>query len=409
MASEKSEKKDLKYQGCYGSKLKPSEVKEWIVQNIQDNASREKDKISLDLWGPPGAGKTSIIKSLVFMGYKVIDIPLAQIEEMGDILGFPVEEIEMKKNDETVWIKAVDSLIASYLKEGYVNTGNQRTIYAPPAWVPTKEEKGIILFDDGNRASQRIMKGLMQLVQDYRTISWKLPKGWTIVFTGNPDNRFNQVTSMDTAQLTRMKHITLVPDAVEWAAWATDNDIDARLINFILRYPEMMIGKERTNPRTLAEFGRTLKRFPVLDKTNHKLVTIEAYASLDEETVQTMMVFFERSAELVIEPIVVLEDPEKAKKEIERLMSKSEPRIDIVNVINDRLYAFITSSGYEFKKEHVKPFQEWLTNKYLPKDTAYSFVRRLVYSDSPYRRQLLSGNTDLLEIVKITWGNGKPW
>jgi MoxR-like ATPase len=404
-----AEKKDLTYQGCYGSKMKPSEIKNWILDCVEDNSNREKNKITCNIWGPPGCGKTSIIKSLEDVGYKIVDIPLAQIEEMGDILGFPVEEIEMANEKGTVWIKAVDSLISSYLKEGYVNTGGQRTVYAPPAWVPRVEEKGVILFDDGNRASQRIMKGLMQLVQDYRTISWKIPKGWTIIFTGNPDNRFNQVTSMDTAQLTRMKHITLTPDAVEWASWATDNGIDSRLINFILRYPEMMIGKERTNPRTLAEFGRTLKKYPVLDKSNHQRVSVEAYASLDDETVQTMMVFFERNAELVIEPIVILEDPDKAKTEIERLMTKQEPRIDIVNVINDRLFAFITSSVYEHKKEHIKPFQDWLTNKYLPKDAAYSFVRRLVFSDCPYRRQLLSGNTELLEIVKITWGKGQPW
>lgn len=91
------EKKDLNYHGCYGLKLKPSEVKEWIIQNIQENESREKDKISLNLWGPPGAGKTSIIKSLTSLGYKVIDIPLAQIEEMGDILGMPETFIEMER------------------------------------------------------------------------------------------------------------------------------------------------------------------------------------------------------------------------------------------------------------------------------------------------------------------------
>lgn len=79
----------------------------------------------------------------------------------------------------------------------------------------------------------------MQLVQDYRTISWRIPRGWTIVFTGNPDNRYNQVTTMDTAQLTRMKHITLEVDAKEWAIWAQENKIDKRGINFVLRYPEM--------------------------------------------------------------------------------------------------------------------------------------------------------------------------
>lgn len=305
---------------------------------------------------------------------------------------------------EKKWV--MKCFVEDMIKQGWTPTDSLPvTKYAPPEWAPKEERPGIILFDDGNRASQRIMKGLMQLVQDYKTISWKIPNGWTIVFTGNPDNRFNQVTSMDTAQLTRMKCITLVPDAIEWSVWAENNGIDKRLISFILRYPEMMIGSERTNPRSLAEFGRALKRFPVLDGDAYKQCLIEAYASLDNVTVETMMVFFQRSIEMIIEPKDILEDFEKnAKNELKKLMSKSEPRIDIVNVINDRLYAYIVSDNYKFDQKHIKNFQAWILDENLPKDSAYALVRRLCYSDSPYKRNLLSGNNKLMEIVKIGFG-----
>ena len=401
--------------GCYGSQVLPSAVKQWFIDNIMDNIEREV-RVTLNCMSCPGVGKTSIVKSLAttpidwngkhYDGFKVIDIPLAQIEEMGDVLGYPVEEIKMiDKDGNNKWIKAVDCLIKDFLDKGYTTDGEQRTIYAPPSWVPKEECPGVLLFDDGNRASQRIMKGLMQLVQDYRTISWSIPKGWTIVFTGNPDNRFNQVTSMDTAQLSRMKFITLMPDAVEWSVWAENNGIDKRLISFILRYPEMMIGAERTNPRSLAEFGRTLKRFPSLDGDNYKKCLIEAYASLDNTTVETMMVFFQRSAELVIEPKDILEDYEKnAKNQLHKLMSKGEPRIDIVNVINDRLYAYLVSDNYKFDEKHVANIQAWILDENLPKDTAYAFVRRLCYSDCEYKRKMLSGNKALMDIVKIGFG-----
>ena len=167
----------------------------------------------------------------------------------------------------------------------------------------------------------------------------------------------------------------------------------------------MMIGAERTNPRSLAEFGRALKRFPSLDGDNYKKCLIEAYASLDNTTVETMMVFFQRSAELVIEPKDILEDYEKnAKNQLDKLMNKSEPRIDIVNVINDRLYAYLVSDNYKFDQKHITNIQSWILDNNLPKDTAYAFVRRLCYSDCPYRRQMLSGNAKLMEIVKIGFG-----
>jgi len=403
--------------GCYGPQMKNSEVKQWLLENIKDNMNREDNRITYSIWGLPGIGKTALVKNLKkekvtfkgkdYNGFQIIDIPLAQIEEMGDILGLPTEMMLVEKENEQKWILTQNAVIEYHLSTGWKISDSVApvTLNTPPEWVPKEERPGVILFDDGNRASQRIMKGLMQLVQDYRTVSWKIPAGWSIIFTGNPDNRFNQVTSMDTAQLTRMKHVTFIPDAIEWATWATEAGIDHRLISFVLRYPEMMIGKERTNPRTLAEFGRALKRYTDLNGDNFRKATKEAQSSLDQETVDVMMIFFQRSVELVINPKDIIEDYEKnAKNEIKRLMNQSEPRIDIINVINDRLYAYLVSECYTFNESHIKNIQDWLLDSNLPKDSAYAFVRRLAYSDSPYKRKFLAGNDELLKIVSIGFG-----
>lgn len=39
--------------GCYGSHIHPSQVKEWLIDNIMDNINR-KDKITLNVMGAPG-------------------------------------------------------------------------------------------------------------------------------------------------------------------------------------------------------------------------------------------------------------------------------------------------------------------------------------------------------------------
>ena len=400
--------------GCYGSRIIPSQVKEWLIENIMSNIDRD-TRITLNIMSTPGVGKTSIVKSLAntpvewngkkYDGFKVIDIPLAQVEEMGDVLGYPVEEIKFTKNSEVKWIKAVDSLIKDFMEKGWTTDGEQRTIYAPPSWVPKEECPGVLLFDDGNRASQRIMKGLMQLVQDYRTISWSIPKGWTIVFTGNPDNRFNQVTSMDSAQLSRMKFVTLMPDAIEWAAWAEDNGIDKRLVSFILRYPEMMIGPLRTNPRSLAEFGRALTRFRKIDTDSEsgKKCMIEAYASLDDCTVETMMVFFQRKVELIIDPEDIMNDYDKVKGKLEELMTGKEPRVDIVNVINDRIYAKVISDGYVLDKKHIKNVQAWLVDPNMPKDLAFAFLRRMAQSQCKHKKLFFVGDQKIMAVIKAAF------
>lgn len=304
---------------------------------------------------------------------------------------------------EKIWV--LKEYVPEMIKNGWKPTGKSPiTKYAPPSWAPTEEKPGIILFDDGNRASQRIIKGLMQLVQDYRTISWEIPKGWTIVFTGNPDNRWNQVTSMDTAQLTRMKHVTMEIDAKEWAQWATDEGLDSRGINYVLKYPEMMFGSERTNPRTLSEFFYMLKKYPSkLDKEDISKLYMDARSLLDEETVESMMVFFLRDVELVIEPKMILEDNLNALKELKRLMTKSEPRVDIVNVANDRLITHLCGKNYEFKKEHVSNVQNWVLSEYLPKDSAYSFLRSILLNGCKEGKEFVRGNVGIMKLVEDTY------
>lgn len=402
------------YKGCYGSRAKPSKVKTWILKNIKENIESLKkgnSRSTLSIWGAPGTSKTSIVKQLSseqiefdgkMMDIQIIDVPLAQIEEMGDVLGFPVEEIEVKnESGHTFWVKAVDSVISLTIQNGNILTGGKRTSYAPPSWVPTEARPGVILFDDGNRASQRIMKGLMQLVQDYRTISWSLPEGWTICFTGNPDNRYNQVTSMDCAQITRMKHITLECDYKEWAIWAENNDLDIRGINFILAYPEMIIGKERTNPRTLAQFFSLSKQYVDLhDKDTMENFLIDANASLDEETVCSLVNFIMRDNELVISPEMILNEPENAEKEAKRLLKeekdqkgeiKKQARTDIISVTMSRLVIYLTSEEYNFKQEHIKNFEKWFLIKEMPKDLVYATLSEIANSRFKYVTKFICG------------------
>ena len=105
--SEKKEKTVDFTKGCYGPKLKISEVKKWLLDGINDNLEREKGRFSLNIWGAPGVGKSALVKALEnetfewngkkFDSVKVVDIPLAQIEEMGDILGLPETYVEMER------------------------------------------------------------------------------------------------------------------------------------------------------------------------------------------------------------------------------------------------------------------------------------------------------------------------
>ena len=308
---------------------------------------------------------------------------------------------------EKIWV--MKDQVEEMRKQGWKTTGRMPvTKYAPPSWAPTEERPGILLFDDGNRASPRILKGLMQLVQDYRTISWSLPAGWTIIFTGNPDTAEYSVTTQDCAQLTRMRHITMKLDVKEWVNWATENNVDGRGIGFALKYPEMIEnGGERTNLRTYTEFCRCLERYPdKLNEQQRKSLVIDGNSLLDEEIVSTFMTFMEVDMKLVIDPEKILEDPKFALKEARSLMDCKEPRVDIISITCNRLIAHILSSNYEMKPEHIKNFQDFITcegkdNDFcIPKDISQCIMRQITSSKRYELFKFVMNNKTITEWCK---------
>lgn len=87
-----------------------------------------------------------------------LDIPyakinLGQLDELSDLIGFPVKEHQMNKKEHTFWVN--EKNYDHYAKEGYVTTGKARTSYAPPAWlslIDTGAKNSILILDDFSRA-----------------------------------------------------------------------------------------------------------------------------------------------------------------------------------------------------------------------------------------------------------------
>ena len=426
------------YEGCYGKPCKASVIVSWIDRLCGDNADKlNTERWTGNIWGHPGVGKTSLVKQLTnhpvyfkgkkYPGYKIIDIPLAQIEEMGDILGVPDDYIEMSKFEEVPggegqgwikqelrkWILAKEAIMTAYLNMGwkFVDGSNAVTRYAKPDWVPTEECPGIIIFDDANRASIRILKGLMQLIQNYRTIAWEIPAGWNIIFTGNPDTQNYLVQAVDQAILTREKHITMIPDAREWSLWAENNGVDPRGINFILRMQEVIRGGVRTNMRTLTEFFKCTKKYQTLETKRiaadgtekyHLIddVHIDGMSLIDEETLTQFVTFVSRDMKLIIEPDMVLNDVKTALDLTEKLMTNGEARVDIIGVTCDRLVAYMFKDAYKIQDHHINNFQEYLTCKYMPDDLRHSVMKRIADSPKTELQTFLLNNKAIHTLVK---------
>lgn len=397
--ADKKDTSELSLKGCYGEQVSYERLDEFLgdvfASNLDADKSGSDERFATCIWGHSGIGKTAKVKQHCkkpvewngknYPGYTVFDVPIAQFEEMGDLHGMPSRHIRVAKsgNGEPIMQWVPEEVSQGWLKDGWqvVHSAGVRTMYAPPDWVPTEPGPAILLLDDWNRASVRIIKGIMQLLQNYGMVSWKLPHGCNIVLTANPDEQDYLVTSIDNAILTRIRSVTLTHEAKEWAVWATGAGLDPRGINWVLRFgQEMMIGSERTNPRTLAQCFRDMKRIPDLS-SKEQVTRFKTMASslLDDATVSSLIVFMERDVELIVEPDQILggKDWPWIEAHIAKLMGGREKRVDVLGVICDRLYAHLVQPKTQPDKSAVTNFQKFVTMDTVPEDLRHNLCLRL--------------------------------
>jgi hypothetical protein len=344
----------------YGTKSNTIELEQFLKHVIETNQLLEKQNLkknAICIWGEHGIGKTqSIEKFAKDNNFQFVYIAPAQFEEMGDLLGMP--QIQGQNNNKNA------------------------TVFVPPDWVPKNEGPGILLIDDVNRADDRILRGIMQLLQNYELVSWKMPAKWHIILTANPDGGDYSVTPMDFAMLTRMLHITLTFDVKSWARWAEMNDIDPRGINFVLSYPEIVSG-ERTTPRTLVQFFDNIKRINDLKK-ELPLVKTLADACLDSTTVASFIAFINQDLNKLIAPEEIL----KAKnfddiyQRIKKVVDKETKRLDVLSVICTRLVNFLTAKEKKISKNEIKNLKDFLLMDFMPNDMRLIMAQELVKSNN---------------------------
>lgn len=311
------------------------------------------------IWGPHGIGKTALVRELArARSWGFVEIAPAQIEELGDLHGLPTR-----------------------LDGGTGDAKDGRTGFLSPTWVPTHKGPGILLIDDLNRADERVLRALMQLLQTHRLYSWALPEEWQILATCNPDSGTYSVTPLDDAMLTRMLHFTMAFDAGVWARWACDNGIDRRCIEYVTTYPEAVLGR-RTTPRTMAQLFRLLAPIPDFT-TARELVSRLAHSTLDVGTAASFVSFVcvEQRQLATAKDILDALTPADARKLIINAATDHTQggrlRIDRVGLVIARLEEVIEADDYTPGPRHSVNLSAVLASAEVPRDMAMRLHRAL--------------------------------
>jgi MoxR-like ATPase len=163
----------------------------------------------LFLWGPPGIGKSDIVKQMgEELNAHVIDIRLS-LWEPTDIKGIP-----------------------------YFDANQSKMLWAPPIELPdaemaAKHNKIILFMDEMNSAAPAVQAAAYQLVLNRRVGTYKLPDNVLIVAAGNRETDKGVTYRMPAPLANRFVHLEMKVDWEDYFTWATENRIHKDVVGFL--------------------------------------------------------------------------------------------------------------------------------------------------------------------------------
>jgi len=293
--------------------------------------------------------KTGIIKHIAdTRGARYVRLELASLEEIGDIVGIPCKEFIMNDLEgNEIWV--TEKLVSEYINLGYKLCPHcqPRMGYAVPAWVPTNsEEEVLVVLDDYTRASGLFMQAIMGLVQFGEYISWKLPKKAHLLLTSNEDNGSMNVTSLDSAQSSRLINLKLDFDYEQYGRWMDSQHLKSEAINFMLLNNNIFDQSDRVNARTYTMFANAIAGINDLSNIdNLDTICLIAKGCFGNDTNigNLFVTFVHNKLDKLMSAREILSGTwdDTSKKIKENVFKDGEYRADIASVLTMRLINYI--------------------------------------------------------------------
>jgi hypothetical protein len=383
--------------------LNAKELKQFLNHIIENNRflqEQSKTPVAIEVIGESGIGKTSAIVQLAKeLDFNFVKLNLSQIEEIGDLVGFPIRQFEIQRNEESEKIWVDENVLDEKFKQGYYTTGLNRMGYCPPEWISGKEKGGILLLDDWNRADMRFIQAVMELIDRQQYISWSLPKDWHIILTANPDNGDYLVSSIDNAQKTRFITVQLKFDTECWAKWAEESQIDGRCINFLLLHPELVT--KDVNSRSVSMFFNSISSIKSFDDSL-PLIQMVGEGSVGPEFSSMFTMFINNKLDKMISPQHVIEQDEKyVLNTLKSIVGKDDSyRADLASTLSTRIvnYLDLFSKENPVEKTVVDRISKIVNEKIFANDICYNMVRS-IYNNNPSKFKTMMMNKDLVQYI----------
>ena len=383
--------------------LNINEAKEFLTHIVSNNRYLQKSNkppVAVEIVGDSGIGKTSmVIQAANELNLNFVKLNLAQIEELGDLVGFPIRQFEVcKTENDCLWID--EHAVDEYTKRGYQFTGKNRMSYCPPEWISGKTNGGVLLLDDWNRADMRFIQAVMELIDRQTYISWSLPKDWHILLTANPDDGEYLVNSIDNAQKTRFISVDLKFDIKCWSVWAEESKIDSRCINFLLKHPELVT--TNINSRSITTFFNSISSLDSFE-SSLPLIQMIGEGSVGSEFTTLFTMFINNKLDKMISPedILLHESEDYILRTLKGIIGKDDKyRADLASIISTRIinYSLFYSKTNKVQKSLIDRLALLMNEDLFAVDLKYKMIKS-IYNGNPTAFKLLMLDKTLLKFL----------